>query len=126
MKKLLPLFLLLFSINGHCEWTSVGGTDFGTSYIDYSTIKRNGNVVRLWEMTSFKSLQNVDGIKYLSSKDLVEFDCNEEKFRYLSLSVFSLRMGEGNVVSSVNSIGPWDYLIPDSQGRVVFNLVCKR
>ena len=125
MKKLLPIFLLLFSINGYCEWTPSDSDNDGRGYIDYSTIKRSSNIVKIWELIDYKNPQKYNSLTYKSIVSLREYDCSNEKVRGLSISYFSDSMGKGNPVNIVNQPSDWMYLPPGSMGLSKLKSVCK-
>jgi len=117
MKKLTTIFLLLFSINGYCEWTSVSFTDEGISYVDFSTIKKSGNYLRSWGLTNYKD--------NTSQVYLTEFDCVEDRSRDLSLTGYSGPMGTGNP-RTVNITSKWDYHRPNTMGFILLKSVCRK
>lgn len=55
MKHLLALVMLIAS-PVWANWTLVTDNDSGTKfYIDYSTIRKDGNLRKVWEVTDFKN-----------------------------------------------------------------------
>jgi hypothetical protein len=71
----LIILLLLSSGPVNAEWVEVGGYDRLTSYTDTATIRRKGNVVRMWDLIDFKTVQTSAGKPYLSVKAVREYDC---------------------------------------------------
>lgn len=124
MKKILSLFLLLFSINGYCEWTKVKEDDELTRYVDFSSVKRNGNFVRVWEQSKFKLPQSSSYGNYQSSNLLTEYDCKEDKFRILSLIQYSELTG-GNIVFQRQQPTDWVYSPPNSYVSSLSKIICK-
>ena len=117
MKKLLTIFLLLFSINGYCEWTPVSSGNDGVTYVDFSTIKKSGNYLRSWGLIDFKG--------NFSLIYLTEYDCSEERSRDLSLTSYSGPMGTG--IPKISNITPnWVYHRPNSSGFIVLKSVCRK
>lgn len=89
MKKLLVTFLLLFSINGYCNWFKVVESDSTTTYIDDSTIKKTNKSIRVWILTNQRTPVKLDnGKMYRSYVSLVEVDCGEQKSRNLSTTLY--------------------------------------
>ena len=117
MKKLLTIFLLSFSINGYCEWVKVTSGTTGTQYIDFSTIKRNGKYLRVWDLIDFNNKT--------SQISLTQFDCDEERTMLISLTGYSGSMGTGTPSST--PINPkWEYEIPNTNGYILLKRVCKK
>jgi hypothetical protein len=48
------LALAIVSSNVAAEWTSVGKNNSFTGYVDFISIEKNGNRVRIWSMNDYK------------------------------------------------------------------------
>ena len=58
MKRLLlGLMLLMTAGAASAEWTQSGDTDPFIHYVDRATIRRNGNLVKMWDLADFKTVQ---------------------------------------------------------------------
>lgn len=125
MKKLLTIFLLSFSINGYCEWKVIDSDKDGSGYIDPSTIKKSLNLVKVWEMIDYKTLQKNNGFTYKSLVSLREYDCKDDRVRGLSITYFSDSMGNGKPVNQDNQTTEWVYLPPGSLGITKLKGLCK-
>ena len=102
-RRLLIILVLLISGPAYAQWVPVGGkVEEGltvyTVYVDPDTISRNGDVVKVWALMDFKTIQNEPGPPHLSVKSQREFDCTEERVWLLALTAFSGNMGNGNAV----------------------------
>jgi hypothetical protein len=102
------LLITLLALSGkpvYAEWVSVDGrfeerpTPYAV-YVDPDTIRRNGDLVKLWVLTDFKTIQTEPTPPHLSVTSQREFQCNEERVRLLALTAFSGHMGTGNAVYS--------------------------
>lgn len=127
MKKLLlTLFtgILLSSNVASAAWTAVGETDNYITYADLTTIKRSGNMVKIWALMDFKDREALVEGSYHSAKVLYEFNCEEERSRYLSFSWFFGKMGKGAVVYASNDVGEWRHLVPDSVNETLWEYAC--
>ena len=71
-----------------------------TIYMDRDTIRRNGNLVNMWQLTDFKAVQTMAGPSFMSRKTQWQFDCSEESLRQAAILNYSDHMGEGIVVFS--------------------------
>ena len=126
MKRLLlGLMLLVTATAASAEWIFADANDESIQYVDRATIRRNGNLVKMWDMVNYKTVQGgAVGYSYLSSKAQSEYDCKEERFRLLALNLFDGQMGSGKVVISDSTPGPWAPISPGSRGEIVWKIAC--
>ncbi len=119
-------FLLLSSGPAYAGWVQVsGGDEEGkTVYVDPATIRRNSNLVKMWQLQDYKTVQTVGGIRFLTAKEEWEFDCAEERSRVLALKEFSGNMGSGTVVYTNSQVGNWLPVMPGSTGKTVWKVAC--
>ena len=121
------LLLMVASNSSMAEWIKVGTTDNDDTiaYFNPSTVRLKGNKAKMWTLMDFKNPRKT-GVagedEYLSSRQLMEFDCKEEKTRTLAFVGNSENMGHGDTIFSdhVSSDTDWRYIPPDSCGRIVF------
>lgn len=100
-----------------------------TVYVDLKTIKKNKNIAKMWSMFDFKIPQKTKGYDdvYLSSKQQVEYNCQEETSNILAYSSFSENMGYGNVVYTNNTNYKNDTPIaPDTIMENIFKIACNK
>jgi hypothetical protein len=71
-------------------------------YVDPDTIRREENLVAMWQLIHFKWMQGDAGIglgfgphRFLSTKTHKQFDCEEKRLRLLAFTKFSRHMGTG-------------------------------
>ena len=128
MTRLLLITLLLLSSGpAYAEWVEIGTTDEGmTLYVDPETVRRKGNLVKLWQLLDFKIVQTVDGDSYLSTKRQSEYDCAEKRRRTLAFTWFSDNMGRGKPVYSSSEAGKWRPVAPESVGQFEWKIACNR
>jgi hypothetical protein len=122
MRFILMLLLLIAGSPAWAEWVKVSETDDGSSYIDPATIRRIGDVRRVWVLQDLKQ----SSIGVMSRRALEEFDCKEERRRILTLSSHSGAMASGDVIATDNSPGEWDYLPPNTPGATILGIVCAK
>jgi hypothetical protein len=84
--------------------TNNGGIDI---YAARSTIRRSGNLVKMWDMFDYKTAQVFEGKRFLSMKQEHEYNCKDGRLRNLSATGFAGHMGKGTVVESGDDPGPW-------------------
>ena len=125
---LLIMFLTLSSGHVHAEWVLVSGDDAAglAVYVDPATIRRNGNLAKMWQLYDYKTVQTVAGDSLLSMKRFNEYDCMDERTRMLGYTWFSGNMGSGNVVYSTSEQQPWEPAVPRSINRSLWKVACNK
>jgi hypothetical protein len=123
---LLITLLVLSSSPACAEWVKVSNSDEAgkTVYVDPATIRRNSNLVTMWQFYDYETVQTVGGIRFLTAKEQWEFDCAEERSRVLALKEFSGNMGSGTVVYTNSQVGNWVSVMPGSMGQAVWKVAC--
>ena len=125
----LPLVLItllvLSSAPAYAEWVrALNKQTDPTLYVDSDTIRRNGTVVKWWELLDYKTVQTVAGISFLSMKVLREYDCAGEQIRVLAMADFSGNMANGQVVFTDFAQSNWEPVQPESMGQALWKFVC--
>ena len=125
-RLLLIILLFLSSAPAYAEWVKVSDSDEAgkTVYVDPATIRRNSNLVTMWQFYDYKTVQTVGGIRFLTAKEQWEFDCAEERSRVLALKEFSGNMGSGTVVYTNSQVGNWQSVAPSSIGQLLWKFAC--
>jgi hypothetical protein len=126
---LITLLVLLCSGPVSAEWVELGssqGRGGYTLYADPDTIRRKGELVKMWGMSDFKTTQQTAGFSYLAMKQQWEFDCAEERHRTLAMIEFSGNMESGNVVYSDSVEGKWIPISPRSVGLSLWKVACDK
>jgi hypothetical protein len=131
MKPRLLLIALLSLSSGpaYAEWVLFSETQTGlTVYVDPDTIRREGDLVKMWQLLDYKTIQTVAGDSFLSSKTQSEYDCAGERMRVLEFMNFSGNMGSGsdNVVSIVADEKTWIPIVPESPGKRLWKVACAK
>jgi len=119
-------FLLLSNGTAYAEWAKVSESDeAGTAvYVDPATIRRDSNLVKMWQFYDYKTVQTVGGNRFLTAKEQWEFDCVEERGRVVARKEFSGNMGSGTMVSTNSQVGNWVPIMPGSIGHTVWGVAC--
>lgn len=124
---LLLTFLLLRTAPVYAEWVLIVETPSGmTEYVDPDTIRRKGDMVKMWVLFDYKTAQTSAGDSYFSSKSQMEIDCPEERFRILAFTWFSGNMGNGKVIYSNSDESKWRPVAPGSVAKDLSSVVCSR
>lgn len=95
-----------------------------TLYVDSDTIRRNGTVVRWWELLDYTTVQTVAGISFFSMTVQREYDCTGEQIRVLAMADFSGNMANGKVVFSDFTPSNWVPVQPESTGQTLWKAAC--
>ena len=123
MRLILTLLLALAAAPAWAEWVKLDETAETTFYIriDFATFRRDGNVRRVWSITDRKQR---DKYGAMSTQVLSEYDCEEKRYRFLSISALSDSMAKGSTISSNADPGKWDYIPPGTMSESIFKMVC--
>jgi len=120
--------LILSGGPAYAEWVSLDATNQrgGTVYTDPDTIRLKGDVVTMWSLHDYKTIQKMKSTSYLSYKVQTEYDCAEERIRKLASTFFSGNMGSGDVVYSISKEGKWQLVEPGSLGQSEWDVACDK
>jgi hypothetical protein len=113
-KIILMLLLIVISNSAMAAWSKVTVNEEATIYADTSTMSKNGNTVKMWDIADFK--KKAADSNYLSLKSQQEYDCKAKQKRTLAYSTFSGNMASGKLVNSNNFVRPWS---PVHAGSIV-------
>jgi hypothetical protein len=125
----LLLMVLILSIQPvYAEWVLVSGNDeVGLKvYVDPATLRRNGSLVKMWQLHDYKTVQTVAGDSLLSMKQFNEYDCTEARTRMLGYTWFSGNKGNGNVVYSTMEQLPWEPVVPRTINGTLLKVACEK
>lgn len=127
MRKVILMMLLAgASSSALAEWVSVGKNEHIGIYVDQTTVKRKGDMSKIWTLTDYANAQKDMGEKYLSTKDQNEYDCKQMKWRRRAASQYSKNMGAGKLVYSDTYTTRWMEVPPDSGTEILLNFACKK
>jgi hypothetical protein len=121
MRIVLALSLMLAAAPAWAEWVKVGRTDAAVHYIDAATIRRDGYLRRVWTMQDMRDT-SPDGV--MSIRALEEYDCAEERFRYLSIAAHSRPMSGGQVLFAHDLDDEWSDRPPGTNSSAMEKIVC--
>jgi hypothetical protein len=130
MKLLIAVLLAVFSTGAMAGWTYLTPSEGNAFdfYIDKTTIRKRGNVAKMWALMDYKApKEEADGTSHLSNKSLAEYDCVEIRVRLLALTHFSGNMGKGKVTSTYQyDDSKWVDIAPGSVDMSHWKAVCKK
>lgn len=129
MKKLLfTLLQLLIMTNAYAEWKFYDlSKTGGKHYYDNSSIKRNGDKVKVMHYANFSQDDELAKItKMGSARVLYEIDCVNKTREILEFKAFSKTDLKGDMTDSMNPKPEIENIVPNSIGAVLMKLVCKK
>ncbi len=125
MKKIIiTCLIVLCSLSAVAEWKLVAKNGIHTFYIDPVTLRKDGNLRKVWEVIDFET-RNESGA--MSVRIRSEYDCKQERYKFLSISSHSGPMATGNTIFSDDEAEPkWNSIPPDSPIETKFSIVCAK
>ena len=121
--------LFLSSLPAYAEWVAVEKDylvpGLQTVYVDPGTIRREGNLVTMWQLIDFKTMQgNRSPSRFLSTKTHKQIDCAEERLRLLAFTEFSRRMGTGIAANGYVDKDNWLPVESESINYALWEVAC--
>ena len=122
--------LFLSSISAYAEWVAVEKDyllpGLQTVYVDPESIRRDGNLVTIWQLIDFKWMQgNPRGPhRFLSTKTHKQFDCADKRVRLLVFTKFSRGMGTGMPRDGHVDKNHWLPIEAESMSHALWEAVC--
>jgi hypothetical protein len=128
--------LFLSTVPAYAEWVAVEKDylvpGLQTVYFDPDTIRREGNLVTLWQLIDFKTMQGNAGMgpfgfgphRFLSTKTHKQFDCAERRVRLLEFTEFSRHMGTGKAANGYVDKDNWLPVEPESISYALWEVAC--
>jgi hypothetical protein len=117
------LATLLLPTLAWANWVKVGESELATLYMDRSSIQREENVVRVWEIQDLKA-PDADGVR--SRRYLNEYDCKYQMYRIGSMTSYAGPMLTGQKLFDVETKGVWRKVGGLSPFTVSFVIHCGR
>jgi len=127
--RALALLLLIAAIPARAEWVKVATTEKGffsafsrgvTYYIDPSTIVREGNIRRVWEIQDLGDKGSRGERSILAQ---VEYDCVDRRMRTLKATGKSLRMAGGEIIQLNIFSDEWIALRPGKDDEAILRVL---
>jgi hypothetical protein len=115
--------LALVAAPAWAGWVAVSESNDLVAYIDPTSIRKNGNFRKVWQVQDLK--QRGKGGE-MSRRLLIEYDCKEERFRILLTSTHSEPMADGKTLVSSDDPGKWVAFPPDTPAEDTLEIVCTK
>lgn len=121
--KGLLLASLLVTSSAWAKWVKVAETADANFYIDPASIRKEGNMRKVWEIQDFNKR---DDAGRMSRRIKSEYDCKGERHRDLAISTHSESMAGGGTIYSGSGINPWSEIPPGSASEAILEAVCAK
>lgn len=124
------VFLLLAAASGGAladwsKWEMVDRTESFIVYADTATIRKTGDIARMWDLSDAKTEKAFAVIKASRSfKSEREYDCAKQQLRLLYISWHSGNMGEGAIIGSDANAGNWQPALLGTIGERLWKIAC--
>ena len=122
MKKLFLVCLMMLAGSAWAEWVVYAESEQTTFYFDPATIRKEGNMRRVWVLQDLRKPDKVGG--EMSVRARMEYDCKNERIRTLGLSTHSEPMTGGTVLELGGEKQNWRAIAPETVTETIFNIVC--
>lgn len=88
---------------------------------DPATIRKEGHIRKVWKIQDYMKRAQNGG---MSSRSREEFDCKQERMRYLGLSEHSEPMAGGAVMGTAGEDKDWRDVPPGTPLETILKIVC--
>jgi len=92
-----------------------------TVLVDPETIRRNGDLVKMWHLSNH---QTMEGYGFIKSQR--EYGCVVARHRLLAVSIFSEPRGEGKVLSDNLKEDQWLAVPSNCRGQALWKFACSK
>lgn len=119
---------------GEGKWSEVfkgysfeedGSSSRSSYFADPSTIRKAGNKATIWVLHDYEKEHKIGDVVYTSEMSLMEYSCEENKYRELSASYHSGNMGSGKMVFRKDAPSPWASMRPYHINQRTFSMACE-
>lgn len=108
------------------EWVEVFKSNQQTLYANPSSLLRNGFNVKMWRLTDYKVPEINGDFVYSSKKLYEEYDCQNEKYRLLYVSLYPENMGAGKAMYTRSETYSWQRVLPDTDSEAMWEIACEQ
>lgn len=123
MKKLFLLCLMMLEGSAWAEWVEYDGNDEVTFFYDPTTIRKDKNLRQLWILQDWKK-HHING--EMSFRIRHEYDCKQERYRFLYGSSHSEPMAGGKVLETEGESSSWRAIAPRTIDETMLKIVCAK
>ena len=125
-KSYLLSLLMLIASSAWADWKFVTGSESkGTEFfIETDGIRREGNFVRVWELTNYSTPRLFNKVEFLSMRTRVEYDCKQDRSRTHTISIFA-NLNAINLIQTYSDTQSWEDVPPRTIQWDLLQSACK-
>ncbi|MCH6584379.1 MAG: hypothetical protein IH810_00805 [Proteobacteria bacterium] len=104
-KAILIMLLAVVSSSAMAEWIEVAKDkeETFTAYADPATIRKTNNIVSMWVLIDYKTVQMNASEPYMSKLGVRKYDCKEKQNTATIKTLHSKNMGVGKYIGIIGS-----------------------
>ncbi len=107
-------------------WIETSRSDDYIAYGDPSSIRREGDLVKMWSMFDYKNPQTgIPGKTFYSTRRQFEYDCKNAKARALAVASHAAHQGKGDALASASVKYNWSPVVADSADDYLLKFACR-
>ena len=118
------LFAVCATTVAHAEWIKVASSGGGVFFADPGSIRKSGDIAKMWSMFDLKNPMTIEGNTFSSGKAQDEYDCKEERTRKIYASYHTGHMGDGPSSSTEDESKKWVPVAPNSVAQALWKFAC--
>ena len=122
-KVILMMLLAVVSSSAMAKWVKVDEDKLVTAYADPTTIRKNGDKVKMWALWDYSTAQEGDSKPYMSVRIQNEYNCKEETDRQIYATTFSGNMAGGHTINRQGG-KKWEPVAPRTFGETLWKFAC--
>ena len=121
------IIYFLVSFPCYSKWEKLYENKIFTEYFELDTVKKSDDIIHIWSLIDYKKPQKNGN---LSTKYYSIYDCNEMKYKVLSIIEYKTNMGRGRNfrymknITNESSDTSWVYPSIDSEDYIKINSIC--
>ena len=109
------------------QWVVANSNEAITIYADTGTIRREGKLAHMWDLTDMQTGKVLGAEKRsMSFKKEQEYDCEQYQARILYISWHSGNMGAGEIIGSDHNPGAWRPVMLGTILERLWRTACER
>ncbi|MAI29842.1 MAG: hypothetical protein CMP38_06510 [Rickettsiales bacterium] len=129
MMKVVLQVIMYFLISFPCysKWEKVHEDKVFTEYFELATVKKINEIIYIWSLKDYKEQQKNGS---LSTKYYSMYDCNQMRYKVLSIIEYKTNMGKGrdfrytrNITNELSDAN-WIYPSLDNADYIKINTIC--
>lgn len=110
MIKYIFILFAFFSTSAFSMWDKTGPSDGFMTYVDTSSIYKNGSISSMITLFDNDKPELVSGYEVRSSINYLQFNCTQRTYRTVRYSLHSGHMGKGQQLIDVRKDSDWQFV----------------